>query len=473
MDEPTAISPGRVLRVWREYAGLSAADLARALSAERSAVSMWESDRRARRPAASLARIEQIAACFEGRRGYFTADHASAMVAMWQAASLVTATPARSVWFHNWPKEGGPVWIWLRADPGSRDRRVLLEFGPFAERLSVPLHPGGVVVHSPMSVPNPPLKVTFYGCGWADFAVGDVPPEVAGGLGIERVAAADVIGRHSPRTPPLDGPAERELGKGLAALRGLAADFSVRWSVVAPHLGDLLPVSLLPSRALDGDAVESAVHSGAVVTDSRGTLVTQLLMDPGQIRQIRVARGLSRAAAARQATDHDRLHPLSEKALESLESTGRVPDVPQALARLDMVYGMDGRLGIDRVFDSAARAGPAAGHKHLDFPDFWSGHVWLQARGPHPDATGVIELVWGPWRRRRRLRSATVVTTRKATPGSPPLQVRLPRGWHLAAGTGAVPTALDINAGWRPANTAAALNLLRESVQAIRAAKRE
>ncbi|MGW5611733.1 hypothetical protein ACWEWI_37910 [Streptomyces sp. NPDC003753] len=135
-----------------------------------------------------------------------------------------------------------------------------------------------------------------------------------------------------------------------------------------------------------------------------------------------------------------------------------------------MVYGTDGRLGIERVFDSGVH--PArAGEKHLlHFPDFWSGHVWLQPRGPQANAVGVIELVWGPWQRRQRVRSGNVITTRKASTGTSPLHVRLPPGWHLTAGTGAVPTALDVNQGWRPVNAIAALSLLRDNISAIRKA---
>lgn len=193
-------------------------------------------------------------------------------------------------------------------------------------------------------------------------------------------------------------------------------------------------------------------------------------MAPDQIRRVRDARGLSRAAAAGHASDLDPSRPISDKALERWETAGRVPEARYAIARLDMVYGTDGHLGIDRVYDSHNHRHPGwpRGVEWVTFPAFWRGHVWLQPRGPQPDAVGTLELIWGPWRRRQRLRSGSVVTTRKAALGESPLEVRLPRGWHLTAGTGLVPTALDINAGWWPVGFKAALSIIGESVEAIR-----
>ncbi|SEK47669.1 hypothetical protein [Streptacidiphilus jiangxiensis] len=154
--------------------------------------------------------------------------------------------------------------------------------------------------------------------------------------------------------------------------------------------------------------------------------------------------------------------------METLETTGRIPDAVYRLARLDMAYRADGRLGVDRVYDSTTSAKGAKGTHDVDFPGFWRGHVWLQLRGAGPTDTGVVDLAWGPWQRRQRLRSGCVITTRRATTGSPALKVHVPRGWELIAGVGAMPTAQDINVGWRPASTMAALRLIRDSLKAIK-----
>src|SRR4051794_3535756 len=43
--------------------------------------------------------------------------------------------------------------------------------------------------------------------------------------------------------------------------------------------------------------------------------------------------------------------------LEALEEKGRLPRVRGVIAQLDMIYGADGRLGVERWFDWATRRG--------------------------------------------------------------------------------------------------------------------
>lgn len=461
----TAKVPGQVLRAWRGFAGLSAAELARAISVERSMVSMWESGERGRRSAAGLGTVERIAQCFASTAAHFTDQHAKAMVGMWSAAASVEAIPARTVWFHNFPEPPGPVWIWLRSHPGNTDLQVTLEVGPFDQTLVMPDAAGGVIVHAPTSIPNPPLKVTFAEPGWIDCGTGLVAPEVADELGVAMVDTRDIIGRHPPRLPPLDNRSAGELHSALSLIREISKKFQVSWALVAPHIGEPLRPDH-PAYALDGESVELAARAGDPVLDTKGAIVSQLMMPPSQTRDVREGRGLSRAAAAERATALDASHPLNDRNLEALECVGRIPAAACALARLDMVYRTDGRLGIDRTFSSRAHTG-AVGQFTLEFPEYWQGHVWLQTHGPTPGETCTVELVWGPWRRRQRVRSGGVLTTRKAAPGSSPLNVRLPKHWHLTAGTGAVPTALDINVGWRPTNPAAAWSLVRDTVKSI------
>ncbi|XVV10834.1 hypothetical protein ACQP2X_39250 [Actinoplanes sp. CA-131856] len=137
------------------------------------------------------------------------------------------------------------------------------------------------------------------------------------------------------------------------------------------------------------------------------------------------------------------------------------------LARLDTVYHADGRLGIDRVFDSRTRQPDRKHGFEVIFPRFWVGPIWLQVRGPDPTAETTIDLVWGPWRRRQRVRSGTVITTRKATTDAPELAVKVPTDWGFAAGLGAVPTAVDINKGWFPVSAKAAVSLIRDGLAAV------
>jgi hypothetical protein len=61
------------------------------------------------------------------------------------------------------------------------------------------------------------------------------------------------------------------------------------------------------------------------------------------------------------------------------------------------------------------------------------------------------------------VRHGTIVTTRKATAGNEKLTVHPPRGWNVAAGTGAVPNAIDINHDWYPRTWEAARKIVIEA----------
>jgi len=104
----------------------------------------------------------------------------------------------------------------------------------------------------------------------------------------------------------------------------------------------------------------------------------------------------------------------------------------------------------------------------ITFPEFWTGPIWLQTHGPNPGATGRVDLDWYPWRRRQTLRSGAVLTTRRATTNAPPLRVTVPPRWFLTAGTGAPPTALDVNRGWHPSSVTAAVKLLNDGASGTR-----
>ncbi|SEB45774.1 Helix-turn-helix domain-containing protein [Amycolatopsis tolypomycina] len=481
MTEPSSrVTPGQVLQAWRAYRDVSGAEVARRIGVQPPALSQWETGKRTPEHPYAVTAI--------GKALQLPADEATAMEGMWRTAASVTALPPQGAWFHNFPIPSGPVWAWMRSHPGSGDHQVVLEFGPFNESFTIPADSGGLIVHSPTSLPNPPLKVIFDGEGWTDFGRGVIPEQVATKLGITMIAARDVIGGNSPMFRPLKDDESAESRTMLANIRHAASWFNLAWSRVSAHFGVLRP-TVPTARALEAETIATTRRPGTSVTDTAGQLVSQLMMTPEQIRAIRQARGFTRAEAAQEATNRNPRSPVTPKMLETLETTGRIPAAAHALARLDMIYQTDGRLGIDRVedFDTATRT--PTGAFSPDFPWYWQGHVWLQVHGPRPDDTCVMELIWGPWRRRVRVRSLDVVTTRKAVlgpdparPAPPPphrpgrrkplelnprLVVTLPRGWRLGAGMGAVPTALDINVGWRPVNLRAAAELVRESVRAI------
>jgi hypothetical protein len=159
----------------------------------------------------------------------------------------------------------------------------------------------------------------------------------------------------------------------------------------------------------------------------------------------------------------DRGHAVTASALRAYEETGVVPAVECFFSRLDAVYGADGRLGLDVVHDSRSRY-PRDG---IRFPAYWQGPVWLQVRGDGEDASGLVDLVWGPWRRRQYVLAGTVLTTRRAAHDMPPLTCELPAGWHARAGVGAIPAGLDINHGWYPKDIGAAWGLITSHVKQV------
>ncbi|XVV10835.1 helix-turn-helix domain-containing protein [Actinoplanes sp. CA-131856] len=299
---------------------MSAADLARAMPVQPSAVSMWESGRRARRLGASVNTIRRI-----GERLGLDSRRQEALVGMWQAAGSVLAVAPRQAWTHNYQPPSGPVWLWLRAMPGRQPAAATLEWGAFSGRVGAQISEAGVIVSSPTSVPNPPLQVVFDQPGWVDFGRGIVPDDVAGTLGIQLVDGREIMGKQMPLAPPF-APGEehvRPLRPWFARARALAGQLGMRWALISPQLGTMRPGRSW--HALDATAVEATVWPGATVTDDGG-LVSQLLLSPEELRRLRAARGLSRRDAAKAATKLDEVNPLTSKSLEHLETRGRMPE---------------------------------------------------------------------------------------------------------------------------------------------------
>ena len=456
---------GRMLRAWREHAGLSSSELAEAIPVRRAAVSMWESGMRARRAAASVDMVKLI-----GDKLHLRLPESAAMLDLWQSAESVMASPARTAWAHNYQPPSGPAWAWLRPQPGNELMVASFWWGePLQGSLETPTSSEGVVVQFPTTVSNPPLQIALRQPGWADFGRGIVPPDVAGRIGMRLVDARQIIGDHVPVDPPLSASDHRVLSPWFGRARAIADHFGLKWSLIAPHLGYAGRKDRAP-QALDGASLAATIWPGAARVDADGLIVSQLLISPAQARQMRTARGLSRGAAAASASRLNPAGPVSNKAIEAIEAQGHLPEGRHVIARLDTIYNADGRLGIDRTFNSRWRARRSAGQCLIEFPAYWCGPVWLQATGPTPTELGILEITWGPWRRRQHIRSGGVVTTRKATTDAPPMRVRLPDGWDLAAGTGAVPSALDINRFWSPVSVKAAIGLLREGIAAVRRA---
>ncbi|MCA1721175.1 MAG: hypothetical protein LC779_08810 [Actinobacteria bacterium] len=258
----------------------------------------------------------------------------------------------------------------------------------------------------------------------------------------------------------------------LARAETVAAGLGLKWSLIVPH------AQIMVARPDDvalghGDVAPTGV-AGPVLAeheDGRG-VNTQLFVAAQTVADVREILGLSLQEAAARATKLDDANPVTVAHLRTLEAGGR-SRVDFILARLDTVYGLGGRLGVDGTLPEFL---PRRDGEDVEviFPAFWRGPVWLKPVGPSGETERLI-LRWGDWKRRVKVSAGDFVTTSKAYAAaaaggddpSPPLKVTLPPQWALVAGTGAVPTARDINAGWYPATPGAALKLLSEGAATI------
>jgi transcriptional regulator with XRE-family HTH domain len=455
-DRPPTLR-GAVIRAWREYSGVGQRELARLMNVSPGAVSMWESGQRATRSVARLPLVADIAS----ELGLASED-AQALGDMWLAAASVTALKPRSSWAHNYQWPSGPGWVWLRCPEPSATLAVSGWWSdPLQGELKMDVGAAGVFIQFPRTIPNPPLEIVFdESVGWADFGRGAIPAGVAERLGATVLDARSLARPVKPFEPPLPGHVFARLIEPIRGFKAVAQQFGPAWDLIRPHFG-IARFDRPPHEA--ADALGPRTAAAGIEVDGSGWIVSQAIADPDQFRLIRLARGLSREAAAGQVTEMSPDHPLTASVLRAYEETGAVPAVEQVFSRLDAAFGTDGWFGLDVTHDSRSRYG----RDGIAFPGYWQGPVWLQARAPEEDAVGLVDLVWGPWRRRQYVLSGTVLTTRKAARDMSPLGYEVPAGWQVRGGVGAVPTALDVNHGWYPKDIRASLSLLTTHVRAI------
>jgi hypothetical protein len=426
---------------------------------------MWESGARASRASGRMPEIRKIAEQLK-----LPADEAAAMEGMWFAAGSVTATAPRTRWSHNFPDPPGPAWAWLRPAAVGDDGTTALEAsGWWTEALqagtTVSCGWSGLLAQFPTTIPNPPLEVKFRVPCWADFGRGRIPQAVADGLAAILVDAREIVRLSPALDPPLSAEVERATKNALDDMRRAAEHLKLAWRIFAPHTGMIKPPEI--TYSLDGSDLEPTTWPGPAVIGSDGAVQRQALMSATQLRMARDGRGLSRQQVAEQVSALNPRNPVTARAIEIMEATGRFPDVAGVVAALDHCYQCDGRLGVDQVFDSLAQPIGRDGRHVLRFPHYYIGPIWIHAFGRNTGEVGTVDLVWGPWRRQQRIRSGMLLTTRKAANASQPLQVAIPRGWRLVAGVGAAPTAADINHGWYPRSVLAGITLIRDTITTL------
>ncbi len=445
---------GRVLRAWRVYSALTQLELSERLGVTHAAVSAWELG-----GSGSLPAVDVLA------RNLGLPSYEREVFAEMTTVARRTMNRARPEWWFNPRNPGAPVWAWIRPTSTSGHINVALEWGaPLHGRINRDVTSAGVFVQFPTSVANPSLHITAERTVWADFGGGTVPTEVAVELGAPVLDAAAVATRSPVRSPPPRG-LTREPRLLFGRMREAAEQIGISWNLIIPHLG--LWKSQRAPHPVDGTTFEPQATGGPALHDESGCVRSLLLAAPDELLTFRKSSGLSRVAAAERATELDEANPVRPKTIETIEKGRNLPDVTRLIARLDTVYGADGRLGLDRTFDSRPLLRKAEAIA-VQLPHYWVGHIWVQAVAPSPGQTGEVHLRWGDWRRRQIVRSGVTVTTRKAVPTeSPRLEVRVPAGWHVVAGVGLPPHALDVNRDWHPASPAAAVRLIRNGLNAF------
>jgi hypothetical protein len=273
-----------------------------------------------------------------------------------------------------------------------------------------------------------------------------------------------------PVDPPLSTDHQKEARTVLGRARDVALSIGLGWRIFAPHAGMIRPHHA--AHSLDGSNLQPTTWPMEMVTDSDGYAARQALVPAAQLRALREGRGMSREEVVHAINALDPLNPVTARMIEAMEATGRIPDRRGMVAALDHIYRCDGRLGLDRIFDSLTARLAQDNRYRIVFPAYYVGPVWLQPTGHDANDVGLIDLTWGPWRRRQRVRSAMLITTRKAIPDATPLIVGIPSGWRVIAGTGAAPTAADINHGWHPVSIRDGIAVLRAGVEAVIASQK-
>lgn len=349
------------------------------------------------------------------------------------ATTTTEALQPRQAWTHNLAPGRRHAWAWLRvAGPTHRTARAVIRWGPAIVPVEL-CGPQGIVVTTPVTVPNPPVRVILDSPGWVDFGPGTIPGEI--GL-------PSVSGVHRMRAGP--DWAGWEFAERIGRLVGHAPGWKaevIRYFGDSDFIADALdgrverPRETLDLASIGAGAVEPAASAATVPPDGAA------------LQCVREARKLSRPTAAAQVSAIMRT-PVSENQLYRLENGSR-PSVAMLRAGLDRVYGGDGHLCLEPLAGGGIDPGKENGVWTVAFPPWWVGPVWVRFLHPsNANAVGEVELHWHPWVKRIRVRAGQTVRLRQAVADSGPLTVRAPAGWEVRAGVGHDERAHGVNDHW-------------------------
>lgn len=353
---------GRIVRAWRDEAGVTSRELGAATHLSDSQISRVLTGERG-----DMATVESIA----------REIGAEPLPRMWWAAGSMRALSAKALVYLNPEEQGRPVWIWLRV-PAGRPLKVTCRWGrAMTGRIEEEVGPDGLILQLPTSVLNPPMEVWFDGGGgWADMGHGTVPGAVALRLGIPLrlpkdldVSPSRLRGLHPQDEERQELNSTTWLGGSLVKpmvewCARYATKMGLKWTLISPHVTSWWHPEVTGS--LDGTHADTVSGAQAPSTDSGGLLTSQLTISPDDLRNCREARGFSRPQLVKDVNElDDHLPQLTVRQLELLEtpppsgSRARNRDTDRAslpFARIDRALRADGRLAVERVADSRGHA---------------------------------------------------------------------------------------------------------------------
>ena len=380
---------------------------------------MWENGRR--RPG-----IDEVEALDHLYRAH------GALVDLALALGTPCGLPPRHTWAHNPQGPSGPHWAWLRPRPHAGRVVAVLRWAAFGVHWAEACDDRGLIVTTPVSMPNPAVWVHLREPGWVDFGRGEIPPQ----LGV----------------PMLDALARAQVAGGGHSPAGLVAPWIVDRFISDRHFAERV-LGFFGSRP---DLVRQVFS-----TTEGWNRVTRLVSpradptdphDPfsgAAYRRLREARSLSQHDAARLATELLPDEPVTDDQLRLLERGGN-PRRALLRSRLDAVYRADGFTCMEEV--EARQENRPRGPQvpfTFDFPSFWIGPVWITVHPARRSPEGNALLVWDEQHKELFLGGPNTVTCRRPTRDSGPLLVFCPSGWNVTAGLGSDPLAWDVNHGWQ------------------------
>lgn len=407
-----------------------------------------------------------------------------ALAGMARSLGTPGALPAQSLWWHNYPREGQPVWAWIRPEHAG-EVRVEGEWGVAVFKVSRLCSPWGVILTCPYCTHNPPVRISFLdgGRGWVDFGVGEVPSR----LGRERP-------RRVGRRPKALSPTELLVINAVMLIRprsvtrlyhlngGSQSKVLREWLRQANAAGALDYLQTIEDYS-PVPFPGYTDHADPKANPTFPPAERHIHFSGDDWRRLREARRLS----ARDVVNA--LARIDGRVMRDLElgadpddlgttwirrnvEAGKPAPVSYIEAALDTIYDAGGITFRDLVpcQREASRSDykPTLLHSSLPlpvtftvkFPDFWVGPVWFQfiysraAMSAPVGASAFVEMEWGPWGRALKASSGTTVWTRRSRVSVDPLVVHLPSGWELRAGMGRYTPigsdldAIDINGDW-------------------------